>query len=385
MTYREARTEAAARLRRAGIKEDRGESLLLLEAVLRRDHFADGNARGGTPSGEEISGCGTLEEEKSDHDDSGAEISGCAFREGNSGHSDLREEISGKSVPDVRTFYLLHQSEEMPHRQLEAYLELTDRRCTRFPLQYLTGICYFMGLPMEVNPSVLIPRQDTEILAEEALRLLRAELSGSAEQRMAGHPENQKSSEKSEERGRKGLKELKERNRKSPGLRVLDLCTGSGCLAVSLKAYCPELTVTGSDCSAAALEIAARNAAANGQEVEWIESDLFAGISGEYDMIVSNPPYIPHRVIDTLQPEVRFFEPRLALDGGEDGLVFYREIAAAAGAHLVPGGRILLEIGSDQGEAVSRLLASHSFSDIKVLPDLAGLDRVATGRREQYV
>lgn len=343
MTYREARMEAAVRLRRAGIKEDLSESILLLEAALRCVCPAAG---------------------------------------------DVPEE----GVSDVRTFYLLHQSEEMPHRKLEAYLALTDRRCTRVPLQYLTGTCSFMGLPMEVNSSVLIPRQDTEILAEEALRTLCAELSG-----LAG----QKDTEQAEERTYPDHKESKNKNntnqgnrkreseskgeRKETPLRVLDLCTGSGCLAIALKAYCPGVSVTGSDTSAAALATAARNAAVNGQEVEWIESDLFAEISGEYDMIVSNPPYIPHHVIETLQPEVRFFEPRIALDGGEDGLVFYRKIASSAPAHLVPGGRILLEIGCEQGEAVCRLLAAHGFSDIKVLPDLAGLDRVVTGRREQYV
>ncbi len=238
-------------------------------------------------------------------------------------------------------FYLLHADEEMPAEQKEQFDELVEARCGRVPLQHLVGEQFFMGLSFLVNDRVLIPRQDTEILAEEAIRVLNGE---------PGHP------------------------------RVLDLCTGSGCLAVSIQSFCPESEVTGSDLSEEALGTASQNALRNGVKVQWIRSDLFEAIEGSFDLIVSNPPYIPTNVLDTLMPEVREHEPRLALDGGADGLDFYRRILPACGPHLRPGGTLLLEIGSDQGEAVADLLDRHGFGDLRILPDLTGMDRVVSGR-----
>ncbi len=252
-------------------------------------------------------------------------------------------------------FYLLHADEKMPEDPTERFFSLVEERCRRVPLQHLTGEQSFLGLPIRVNAQVLIPRQDTEILAEEAIRTVRE----------ADHP-----------------------------LRVLDLGTGSGCLAIAIKSFCPESEVSGSDICSQALKTAADNAAANSVEIRWILSDLFSAVEGQFDLIVSNPPYIPSGVIDTLMPEVRDHEPRLALDGGPDGLAFYRQIIDACGFHsqsgcsysepdrsfLCPGGSLLLEIGADQAEAVTALLKEQGFEDIRVIRDLAGEDRVVTGR-----
>ena len=240
-------------------------------------------------------------------------------------------------------FYLLHETEEMSGEALQRFQELTRQRCRRIPLQYLTGEQEFMGLSFQVNSHVLIPRQDTEVLVEEALKVIR------------------------------------------PGQRVLDLCTGSGCIAVSLKSLCPQAEVTGCDISGEALAVARENSERNGVDVTFLESDLFFKVCGTYDVIVSNPPYIKSAVIPTLMPEVRDFEPMGALDGSEDGLYFYREIVKQGISYLVPGGYLLFEIGYDQGEAVSSMMREHDFEEIEVIFDLAGFDRVVKGRRKENV
>lgn len=251
-----------------------------------------------------------------------------------------------------RSFYLLHQMEEMPEEQWERYRDMARERCSHIPLQYLTGGQEFMGLPFLVNAHVLIPRQDTELLVEEALKILKRDF-------MNGKG------------GQQG--------------RILDLCTGSGCIAVSLKSFCPDLSVTACDISGEALEVARENAKRNQMEIRFVESDLFSGISGNYDMIVSNPPYIPRNVIPTLMPEVREHEPVLALDGGGDGLDFYRKIISESEEYLSAGGWLLFETGYDQGAAVSGYMRGHHFRDIEIIRDLAGLDRVVKGRREKDV
>ena len=240
-------------------------------------------------------------------------------------------------------FYLLHETEEMSGEALQRFQGLTRQRCRRIPLQYLTGEQEFMGLSFQVNSHVLIPRQDTEVLVEEALKVIR------------------------------------------PGQRVLDLCTGSGCIAVSLKSFCPQAEVTGCDISGEALAVARENSERNGADVTFLESDLFFKIRGTYDVIVSNPPYIKSAVIPTLMPEVRDFEPMGALDGSEDGLYFYREIVKQGVSYLVPGGYLLFEIGYDQGEAVSSMMRENNFEEIAVISDLAGFDRVVKGRRKENV
>ncbi len=243
-------------------------------------------------------------------------------------------------------FYLMHSDEEMPPDPEERYLALVKKRCAHIPLQYLTGEQEFMGLSIHVNDQVLIPRQDTEVLAEEAIRTLHA----------AGDQP-----------------------------RVLDLCTGSGCIALSIKSFCPKAEVCGSDISGEALKTAEENAAFHAIEVEWIRSDLFSGIDGMFDLIVCNPPYIPTNTIRSLMPEVRDHEPGLALDGGEDGMDLLRRIIVDCKAFLNPGGYLLLEIGSDQGDAVTALMKKNGFEEVRLLQDLAGLDRVVSGRRSQDV
>lgn len=245
--------------------------------------------------------------------------------------------------------YLLRQEEEIPEHFAAKYRELVGQRCRRIPLQHLTGVQEFMGLPFEVNEHVLIPRQDTELLAEQALEILH----GWTAAEDAAQIQNP---------------------------RVLDLCTGSGCIAVSLKTLCPQAAVYASDVSPEALAVAKRNAAANHAEVQFTESNLFSGISGAFHMIVSNPPYIPSGEIPSLMPEVRDHEPMLALDGEEDGLEFYRRIARECRDFLLPGGWLLFEIGWNQGHDVAELMRVNGFSDVEVIPDLAGLDRVVRGR-----
>ena len=236
-----------------------------------------------------------------------------------------------------RAEYLLRRMEKMPKEVYIRYEELLRERGKRIPLQHLTGEQEFMGLSFTVNDRVLIPRQDTELLAEEALKRLR------------------------------------------PGARVLDLCTGSGCIAISLKKIRPDLDVTASDLSGQALEIARENAKRLRADVDFVQSDLLEELSGTFDMIVSNPPYIPTKTIDTLMEEVRFHDPKMALDGGADGLFFYRRIIAESKSHLTRGGWLIFEIGHDQGETVSHMMMEGSYTGVRVIKDLSGLDRVVVG------
>ncbi len=257
----------------------------------------------------------------------------------------LMEYVTGMN----RTKFLLERQNQMEPAMQEKYLALARRRAEHIPLQYLTGVQEFMGFAFQVNEHVLIPRQDTEILTEEAVKYL-----------------------KNREAGRSG----------PPGrqTKVLDLCTGSGCIAVSLKKLCPGIEVTASDLSGEALEVARENGRLLGANVKWTKSDLFENVEGTFDLIVSNPPYIRTDVIEELQEEVRLCEPRMALDGHEDGLFFYRRITESAPDFLEPGGCLMFEIGYDQGNEAAGLLARNGFDEIKVLRDLAGLDRVVTGR-----
>lgn len=212
-----------------------------------------------------------------------------------------------------------------------------ERRASRIPLQYILESQEFMGLSFYVNPDVLIPRQDTETLVERVLR-----------------------------------------DCPDKGTRILDMCTGSGCIAVSLAKLGGYRIVDGADISEGALAVAARNGeTVCGEDApRWILSDLFENIDGRYDVIVSNPPYIPSRVIDGLEPEVRDCEPRGALDGGGDGLLFYRILAEKSADYLADGGSLYLEIGCEQAEDVVRLLKEAGYSEIEVIKDEPGLDRV---------
>lgn len=276
----------------------------------------------------------------------------------------------------------LYAHGDMPVSEVmcEMFDRLTERRALRIPLQHLLGTQEFMGLTFVVDENVLIPRQDTECLVEEALIDT------------------------------------------ADGDRVLDLCTGSGCILLSIMNYKNDIEGVGTDISPAALKVAKLNAerlgaaampggagggaGLHGNSPIFVESDLFEGLAEQlsesqdssaqsnllnaqasdipgapqFDLIVSNPPYIRTEVIETLEPEVKDHEPRCALDGGSDGLVFYRRIIADAPAFLRQGGRLMLEIGYDQGEAVSSLMEASGFSEVKVVKDLAGLDRVVRGR-----
>lgn len=300
---------------------------------------------------------------------------------------------------------LAEPDRQLTGEQREAFLKGAGRRAAREPLAYITGEQYFMGLPFRVSEDVLIPEQDTENLVEEALRLI------------------------------------------DDGSRILDLCTGSGCILLSLLRYTNGCSGVGTDISGKAIEIARKNAAAIGVEdcVRWAQGDLFSaleslprnslpvnaltdcfrqddgepgsscgtavqegepgsnggtadqagepGDSGlsftaretgkkagryQFDLIISNPPYIPTEVIGTLAPEVSCAQPRLALDGGADGLDFYRRIIREAPDHLVIGGRLMLEIGYDQARAVSTLLREAGYYAVEILQDYGGNDRVAT-------
>lgn len=270
-----------------------------------------------------------------------------------------------------RNTLLAHGDRAVSEEETKKYKEAADRRRSREPLQYITGRQEFMGLQFEVDGNVLVPRQDTEILVEEVLKNLH------------------------------------------DGMRILDLCTGSGCILLSLLHYSNDCTGVGTDLSAGALQVARRNAcrilpgtsfadAADGSRdqqknmhnmhnmhtmhveearVTFLEGDLFQGLEdGErFDMIVSNPPYIRTDVIDTLMPEVREHEPLMALDGGKDGLFFYRQITARAGGYLAGGGMLFFEIGYDQGEDVSRLMEAAGYTQVEVFKDYAGNDRVVQG------
>lgn len=237
-----------------------------------------------------------------------------------------------------RNYFYAHGEEAVSEAQAAAYSALLLEREKRIPLQQILKETVFMGLKILVDENVLIPRQDTECLVEAALRCMK------------------------------------------DGERVLDLCTGSGCILLAMMHYGKEIDGYGTDLSEAALSVASENARALGISATWIKSDLFATLAGEkYDIIVSNPPYIPTDVIPTLQEEVRDHEPISALDGGKDGLDFYRIIVKDAPLYLNAGGRLLVEIGFDQGSAVEALLKIAGFQDVRVIRDDAGCDRVVLG------
>lgn len=237
-----------------------------------------------------------------------------------------------------RNDILIHGEIEVDEESVSVYKDALQKRCMRIPLQYITGVQNFMGLDFMVNEHVLIPRFDTEILVEEV------------------------------------MKELHD------GFSILDMCTGSGCILLSLLRYSNDCIGVGADISKDALEVAKKNQDALGLSASFIESNLFENISGKFDIIVSNPPYIRTDVIPTLMEEVRVHEPVLALDGMEDGLYFYRKIIAESPEYLQKGGMLFFEIGYDQGQAVSRLLEESGFKEIKVVKDYAGLDRVVSGK-----
>ena len=243
-----------------------------------------------------------------------------------------------------RAVYYLRSGDIMPEEQIPAYRELIEKRGSHIPLQYLTGTAYFMGFEFKVTPDVLIPRMDTETLAGEAVKFLK-----------------------------------RRRDVCKNKTRVLDLCTGSGCLAVSLKLMEGNSEVSASDISPEALAVARGNAGKYGAAITFIESDLFEKIDGKFDLIVSNPPYIREDVIPGLAREVKDHEPHLALSGGKSGLDFYRRICREAPEHLAPGGALMMEIGYDQYADTAGLMTENGFMNVRRVRDLSGQDRVVTG------
>ncbi len=237
-----------------------------------------------------------------------------------------------------RASYIMEATSPIEDLALYKYQEFLYRRAQHEPLQYIVGEQDFMGLKFWVNDHVLIPRQDTEVLVEQALELIPS------------------------------------------GSHVLDLCTGSGCVLISLVALGQGLSGIGVDISPEARDVAKENGQRLvGDKAVFYKGDLFEPIHGRFNAIVSNPPYIPSQVIEDLEPEVKDHEPRLALDGTADGLYFYRKICAEAPDYLNEGGWLLVEIGYDQGQAVLELFEAAGFKEVEIVKDLSKNDRVVKG------
>lgn len=279
----------------------------------------------------------------------------------------LFESATGKN----RTAYFMHDTDEAAAEECELFFKKIERRAKREPLQYIEGVAPFMGYSFKVTPDVLIPRFDTEVLVAEVIKLATAMKKENASVHATAMKQDASIQQKLAD--------------KQGNVAILDMCTGSGCIIISLykelMAKGTKVTAATSDLSEAALTVAKENARALGAEITFYQGNLFENVQGKYDIIVSNPPYIKTGVIEGLEPEVRECEPMMALDGYEDGLYFYREIIKNAGAYLKNGGHIAFEIGHDQGEAVSGMLQNAGYTEVKVIKDLAGLDRVVIARK----
>lgn len=256
----------------------------------------------------------------------------------------LLEFVTGVS----RAMYFAMPDQNVSKEEQEQYEAYIEKRSSHIPLQHLTGEQQFMGLDFQVTQDVLIPRQDTEILVEEAISMIQG-------------PQ-----------------------------KILDVCTGSGCILLSILHYVKKekkisLTGMGIDISEKALAIAEKNAKNLGIDASFMQSDLFENVTGKWNMIVSNPPYIRTEVIHTLQDEVKLHDPWIALDGKEDGLYFYKKIIEEAGEYLEKDGTLLFEIGHDQAEDVMGLLKEAGYSNVRAKKDLAGLDRVVIGVYDRKV
>ena len=248
----------------------------------------------------------------------------------------LMEEVFGIE----KSYYFLHGDDKIDPNTQKRYEDMIRERAKRIPVQYLTGKAWFMGYEFLVNSSVLIPRFDTEVLVEEAKKHI------------------------------------------MPGCRLLDVCTGSGCILLSLLAECKDriAMAMGVDISKDALQVAIANGNRMELPAEFRESDLFTHVTGTYDVIVSNPPYVASMDILTLDSSVRDYEPLGALDGGEDGLMFYRAIVRHWTQILRPGGWLMFEVGEDQADAVMALMTEEKYTDVTALEDTAGIRRVVVGR-----
>ncbi|MCL2420774.1 MAG: peptide chain release factor N(5)-glutamine methyltransferase [Defluviitaleaceae bacterium] len=250
----------------------------------------------------------------------------------------MLEKVTGLSTTQLR---LADENSMLSPESEKFFLHMIEQRNNGMPLQYILGEWEFMGLPMRCCPGVLIPRGDTEVLASEAIGFLQS-LPGS--------------------------------------LTALDMCTGSGCIGISMAHFCPELRVTATDIDYAPLALAQENAELNGvsDRLAFVQSDLFEHISGQYHCITANPPYIATEEIETLSKEVKH-EPVLALDGGLDGLDFYRAIIPASKDFLLSDGGLFLEIGDTQGEAVAEMMRCHGFKNVVIVNDIENRHRVVRG------
>lgn len=246
--------------------------------------------------------------------------------------------IVGSCTGMSRVQILTYPDKILEENQICKINEMCLKRIKRMPMQYILGVCEFMGLDFNVNEHTLIPRGDTEILVENAIEI------------------------------------IKDKDYKL----ALDIGTGSGAIAVSVSKY-TEAEVFAVDISTEAIEMAKKNAMNNNVSVKFINSNLFENVEGKFDIILSNPPYIEKEVIKTLESDVKDYEPILALDGGVDGLDFYRRIIKDCHKHINDQGSVIFEIGYNQGEAVSKLLIDKGFQNVEVKKDLAGLDRVVIG------
>lgn len=248
----------------------------------------------------------------------------------------LLSKVTGWPRPVV----LIHDDKPVPEEALARFHELTARRCNREPLQQILGDTEFFGLKILVDRNVMAPRPETELLVEQVIKRWR------------------------------------------PGFRkILDIGTGSGCLAVALAKNLPECTVEAIDISEEAITTARRNLALHLLEsrVRLIRGDLFPDGGGIYDVIVSNPPYIPSSQIDGLMPEVSIYEPRIALDGGVDGLEYYRRMIERLGRHLASPGLVVLEVGDGQAGTVSEMIARGlTKAEVEILPDFCGHKRIVS-------
>lgn len=237
--------------------------------------------------------------------------------------------------------YFIHSEDIIEKNKAEEFFRLIERRSKRIPLSYVIGTRNFFGLTFKVDENVLIPEQETELLVEEVIKY-------------------------------------------SEGKSVLDMCTGSGCIAISIALFGKPSKVAASDISEKALEVARENAKSlKAGEISFIQGDMFENVTDKFDIIVSNPPYIETGEIDELMPEVRDYIPRLALDGDIDGLKFYRIISKEAVKKLNKNGRIFYEIGYNQSRAVASILLENGFTDVKIMKDYSGLDRIVMAKLDE--
>jgi release factor glutamine methyltransferase len=260
-----------------------------------------------------------------------------------------------------------------------AFRDLVRRRAEREPTRYLTGSCEFMSLAMKVTPACLIPRPETEQLAEEVLRLAGMRRRPPVALGPAA-----------EDYGSVGPGEESAGPASAAPLTVIDLCTGCGCIAISLAVYLPDSRIVATDISREALEVARASAEAHGvaDRITLLEGDLYepldAADASPADFLVANPPYVAETEWATLQPEIRNHEPRSALVAGPKGTEIIERILKGAPAYLRPGGRLLVEIGAEQGEAVALMAgAVRGLAEVRVIKDYAGLDRILMARREE--